>query len=217
MSKFTPLTDELHDYMVAHGARQDEVLRRVQEETAAMGDIAVMQIAPDQGAFMTLLARLIGAREAIELGTFTGYSAICIARGLAPGGRLIACELSEEYAEIAARNLERAGVADRVEIRIGPALETVRELPDREVLDLAFIDADKEAYPDYYEEVLARTRPGGLVVIDNVLASGRLLDPDEKSEQVEAIRRTNELVAGDERVDSAMVAIADGLMFARKR
>ena len=130
LSKFTPLTDELHGYMVAHGARQDEVLRRVQDQTAAMGDIAVMQIAPEQGAFLTLLAKLTGAREAIELGTFTGYSAICIARGLAPGGRLLACELSEEYAGIAAANLEAAGVADRVEIRIGPALDTVeRDCP----------------------------------------------------------------------------------------
>ena len=180
MSKFTPLTDELHGYMVDHGARQDEVLRRVQEETAAMGEIAVMQIAPDQGAFMTLLAKLVGAREAIELGTFTGYSAICIARGLAPGGRLIACELSEEYAEIAARNLEDAGVADRVEIRIGPALETLRALPEREPFDLAFIDADKASYPDYYEAVLARTRPGGLIVVDNVLAAGRVIEPDER-------------------------------------
>ena len=217
MSKFTPLTDELHEYMVAHGARQDDVLRRVQEETAAMGDIAVMQIAPDQGAFMTLLARLTGAREAIELGTFTGYSAICIARGLVPGGRLIACELSEEYAEVAAANIAAAGVADRVEIRIGPALDTLADIPENEVFDLGFIDADKENYPAYYEAVLARTKPGGLIVVDNVLAAGRVTDPDNDQEQVRAIRETNELIAADERVDSAMVAIADGLMLARKR
>ena len=217
MSKFTPLSDELHDYMVAHGARQDDVLRRVQEETAAMGDIAVMQIAPDQGAFMTLLAQLIGAREAIELGTFTGYSAICIARGLAPGGRLIACELSEEYAETAARNISDAGVADRVEIRIGPALDTLADIPENETFDLGFIDADKENYPAYYEAVLARTKPGGLIVVDNVLAAGRVVDPDNDQEQVLAIRETNDLIAADERVDSAMVAIADGLMLARKR
>ena len=217
MSKFTPLTDELHEYMVAHGARQDDVLRRVQEETAAMGDIAVMQIAPDQGAFMTLLARLTGAREAIELGTFTGYSAICIARGLVPGGRLIACELSEEYAEVAAASSAAAGVADRVEIRIGPALDTLADIPENEVFDLGFIDADKENYPAYYEAVLARTKPGGLIVVDNVLAAGRVTDPDNDQEQVRAIRETNELIAADERVDSAMVAIADGLMLARKR
>jgi caffeoyl-CoA O-methyltransferase len=217
LSKFTELSDELHDYMVAHGARQDDVLRRVQEQTAAMGDIAVMQIAPDQGAFLTLIAKLIGAREAIELGTFTGYSAICIARGLAPGGRLIACELSEEYAEIASGNLADAGVADRVEIRIGAALDTLEAIPVREVFDLAFIDADKESYPDYYEAVLARTRPGGLIIVDNVLAAGRVVDADNDQPQVEAIRATNDLIAADDRVDAAMVAIADGLMLARKR
>src|SRR5919109_695139 len=138
MSKYTALTDDLHAYLVEHGARQDEVLARVQAETEAMGDVAVMQIAPDQGAFMTVITRLIGAREAIELGTFTGYSAICIARGLDAGGRLVCCELSEEYAEIAARNFEAAGVAEKVEIRIGPALETIASLPERELFDLAF-------------------------------------------------------------------------------
>ena len=219
MSKFTPLTDELHDYLVAHGARQDDVLRRVQEETAAMGDIAVMQIAPDQGAFMTMLCKLIGAREAIELGTFTGYSAICIARGLAPGGRLIACELSEEYAETAARNFADAGVADRIEIRIGPALDTLRAIPEREVFDFGFIDANKDDYPEYYELVLARTRPGGLIVIDNVLGAGQVVgevDPT-RTDTVAAIKQVNETVTADERVDSAMIAVADGLMLARKR
>jgi predicted O-methyltransferase YrrM len=217
LSKFTPLTDELHDYMVEHGARQDDVLRRVQEETAAMGDISVMQIAPDQGALMTLLCRSIGASEAIELGTFTGYSAICIARGLAPGGRLIACELSEEFAEIAARNLEAAGVGDRVEIRIGPALETVRALPERELFDFAFIDADKPGYPDYYEELLPRLRGGGLIVVDNVLQGGDVVRDDADGDSVAAIRRLNDTITADDRVDTAMVAIADGLMFARKR
>ena len=220
MSKFTALNDELHAYVVAHGARQDDVLRRVQEETAAMGDIARMQIAPDQGAFMTLLCRIVGASEAIELGTFTGYSAICIARGLAPGGRLVACELSEEYAGIASRNLEAAGVGDRVEIRIGPAIETLRAMPERELFDLAFIDADKESYPDYYEEVLPRMRTGGVVLIDNVLAGGHVASGNPErgvTERIEAIRRTNDLVAADDRVDCAMIAIADGLMIARKR
>jgi caffeoyl-CoA O-methyltransferase len=217
VSKFTPLSDELHDYMVEHGARQDEVLRRVQAETAAMGEISVMQIAPDQGAFMTLLCRSIGASEAIELGTFTGYSAICIARGLAPGGRLIACELSEEYAEVAARNLDAAGVADRVEIRIGPAIETVRAMPERELFDFAFIDADKPGYPKYYEELLPRLRPGGLIVVDNVLQGGDVVRDDADGDSVVAIRAVNDTIAADERVDTAMVAIADGLMLARKR
>ena len=220
MSKFTALTEELHAYLVDHGARQDDVLRRVQEETAAMGDVAVMQIAPDQGAFMTLVCRMLGARETLELGTFTGYSAICIARGLAPGGRLIACELSEEYAEIAARNFEAAGVADRIEIRIGPAIETLRALPEREVFDFAFIDADKPSYPDYYEESLARLRPGGLIVLDNVLQAGAVLpgaDRGHYSDSVTTMRALNERIRDDERVDIAMVGIADGLTLARKR
>jgi caffeoyl-CoA O-methyltransferase len=217
VSKFTPLTDELHDYMVGHGARQDEVLARVQAKTAKMGDVAVMQIAPDQGAFMTLLCKAIGATDAIELGTFTGYSAICIARGLAPGGRLVACELSEEYAEIAARNLEEAGVAEKVEIRIGPALDTLRELPERELFDFGFIDADKTGYPAYYEELLPRMKPGGLIAVDNVLAAGAVVRDDAEGDSVAAIRALNDTIATDERVDSAMVAIADGLMLARKR
>ena len=127
MSKFTALDERLHAYMVEHGARQDDALRRVQEETAAMGAIAEMQIAPDQGAFMTLLTRAIGAREALEVGTFTGYSAICIARGLPAGGRLVCCELSEEFAKTAPRNFEAAGVAERIEIRVGPAADTIRD------------------------------------------------------------------------------------------
>jgi len=222
MSKFTPLSDELHEYIVAHGTRQDDVLRRIQEETAAMGDISVMQIAPDQGALITMLCRVLRAGEAIELGTFTGYSAICIARGLEPGGRLIACELSEEYAEIAARNFEAAGVADRIEIRIGPAADTLRDLPERELFDFAFIDADKTGYPDYYEQVLARTRPGGLIMVDNVLAAGRVLEDGENaddftSDSVAAIRRVNDLITADERVETVMLGVADGVMLARKR
>jgi caffeoyl-CoA O-methyltransferase len=221
MSKFTPIDDQLHAYLVEHGARQDDVLRRVQEQTEAMGDIAVMQIAPDQGAFMTVLARLMGARQALELGTFTGYSAICLARGLEPGGRLICCELSEEYAATAAGNFEAAGVADRIEIRIGPALDTLRAMPSDELFDIAFIDADKTGYPDYYEECLARMRPGGLIMLDNVLGAGRVLHPDElegdSAESVAAINEINARVRDDDRVDVAMVAIADGLTLARKR
>ena len=222
MSKFTSIDERLHRYLVEHGARQDDVLRRVEEETAAMGEISSMQIAPDQGAFMTLLARAIGAREALEVGTFTGYSAICIARGLAPGGRLLCCELSEEWAETAARNVEAAGVADRVEIRVGPAAETLADLPEREVFDLTFIDADKTGYPVYYEEALKRTRPGGLILLDNVLGGGSIASPDDEvpdgwRESVGALRQLNDELSGDERVDLAMLGIADGVTIARKR
>jgi caffeoyl-CoA O-methyltransferase len=222
VTKFTSVDERTHRYIVEHGARQDDVLRRVQEETAAMGQVSEMQIAPDQGAFMTLLTRASGAREALEIGTFTGYSAICIARGLEPGGRLLCCELSEEYAEIAARNIEDAGVADRVEIRVGPATDTLAALPDREVFDLTFIDADKTGYPVYYEEAIKRARPGGLILLDNVLAGGRIaVDDDEvpenRRDSVAALRQVNDTLAKDERVDVAMVAIADGLTIARKR
>jgi caffeoyl-CoA O-methyltransferase len=219
VSKFTPLTDELHDYLVAHGAREDELLRRLREETEEVaGDLAVMQIAPDQGALMGLLARALGARRALELGTFTGYSAICIARALPPDGTLVACDVSEEWTAIARRYFERAGVAERIDLRLAPAIETLRTLPDDEPFDLAFIDADKEGYPDYWEECVRLVRPGGLILIDNVLAAGRVLaPPGEREPQVEAIMRTNELVAADERVELAMTPVADGLTFALRR
>jgi caffeoyl-CoA O-methyltransferase len=215
--KFTQLDEPLYRYILEHGAREDEALAAVREETAAMGDIAVMQIAPEQGAFLTMLARLIGATEALELGTFTGYSAICIARGLAPAGRLVCCELSEEYAEIAARNLERAGVAGSVEIRIGRALETLSDMPRRELFDLVFIDADKETYPRYYEEVLPRLRAGGIAVLDNVLLRGRVLDPDPDDERARIVAELNRRIAADQRVDAVMLAVADGITLARKR
>jgi caffeoyl-CoA O-methyltransferase len=217
MSKFTVLTDELHDYVVANGAREDEVLARVREETAAMGDIAVMQIAPDQGALMTMLARITGARRALEVGTFTGYSAICIARGLADGGELVACELDPERAAIAERNIEAAGLADRVDLRVGPAAETLTELTGSELFDLAFIDADKTSYPAYYEAVLGLLRPGGLLILDNVLMDGRVLDPGEADDSAAVIARLNGEIASDPRVEIAMIAVADGLTLARKR
>ncbi len=217
VGKFTALTPELHDYLVAHGAREDEVLRRVREETAALGDIAVMQVAPDQGAFLTLLVRAIGARRALEVGTFTGYSAICIARGLPAEGELICCELDPERARTAGDNLAAAGLADRAEIRVGPAFETLAALPAEEAFDFAFIDADKEGYPAYYEEVLARLRPGGLVAIDNVLMWGSVLDPPDDAPGAQAIDALNRAIAVDERVDVAMLGVADGLTLARKR
>jgi caffeoyl-CoA O-methyltransferase len=217
VSKYTRLDDDLHAYLVEHGARQDQVLARVEEEAAAMGSLAAMQIAPDQGAFMEILTRAIGAKEALEIGTFTGYSAISIARGLAPAGRLLCLELSEEYAETAARNLEAAGVADRVEIITGPAGETLRKLPEREHFDLVFIDAEKTGYADYFEEALKRTRQGGLILLDNMLKDGRVLNPEPDDESTNAIVTLNKELARDERIDIAMVAIADGITIARKR
>jgi predicted O-methyltransferase YrrM len=200
------------------GSREDRALAQVREETAAMGAIAIMQIAPDQGALMRMLARLMGVRRAIEIGTFTGYSGICLARGLAPDGLLVACELSPEHGRLAARNFERAGVSDRIDLRIGPAAETLAELAGAggEPFDLAFIDADKTGYDGYYEACLELLRPGGLVILDNVLQAGQVLDP-QGDESAEAIDRLNAKVRDDERVEIAMIGVADGLTLARKR
>jgi caffeoyl-CoA O-methyltransferase len=219
MSKFTALTDELHSYAVEHGAREDDLLRRLREETdEAAGEMAVMQIAPDQGALMGLLARAIGARRALELGTFTGYSAICIARALPDDGTLVACDVSEEWTAIARRYFEEAGLAERIDLRIAPAAETLAALPGDEPFDFAFIDADKEGYPSYWEECVRLVRPGGLILVDNVLAAGRVLaDPAERPPQVDAIMAVNETIAADERVDVAMTTVADGLTIALRR
>jgi caffeoyl-CoA O-methyltransferase len=207
-------TEELLGYLTRWGARTDEVLDRVRAETAARPD-AAMQIAADQGALMELIVRLIGTMDALEVGTFTGYSAICIARGLADGGRLTCLELSEEFAAIAQRNLEAAGVADRVEIRVGPARESLEAIPAEPAFDFAFIDADKPGYPDYYELVLARMRPGGLMLLDNMLQGGRIVAPDTDSART--IDDLNRRIHGDERVDMAMTMAADGLTFVRVR
>ena len=216
MSKFTSLTEELHDYIVGHGAREDAALSQVREETAALGEIAVMQIAPDQGALMTMLTRILAAGRAIEVGTFTGYSAICIARGLSADGLLVACELDPERARTASQNFALAGVADRIELRVGPATETLADLAGAEPFDLAFIDADKPGYDGYYESCLELLRTGGLIVLDNVLQDGRVLDPSG-DESAEAIVRLNAKLAVDERVELAMVGVADGLTLALKR
>lgn len=211
------MTPALHRYVVQHGARQDEVLRRLAEETAALGSVAVMQIAPDQGALLTLLVRSIGARRAIEVGTFTGYSAISIARGLPDDGRLLCCDVSEEWTAVARRYFREADVERKIDLRIAPALETLRSVPSSDRFDFAFIDADKSSYSSYYEEILRRLRPGGLMAIDNVLWGGRVADPADQSETTVIMRALNERIAIDERVDLALVPIADGLTLIRKR
>jgi caffeoyl-CoA O-methyltransferase len=207
-------TEELLGYLTRWGARTDDVLDGVRAETAARPD-AAMQIAADQGALMELIVRLIGTMDALEVGTFTGYSAICIARGLADGGRLTCLELSEEFVAIAQRNLEAAGVADRVEIRVGPARESLEAIPAEPAFDFGFIDADKPGYPDYYELVLARMRPGGLMLLDNMLQGGRIVAPDTDSART--IDDLNRRIHGDDRVDMAMTMAADGLTFVRVR
>ena len=209
------LSPELHDYLVAHGTPPDAVQQALIRETRALGGISIMQVAPEQGAFLTLLARILDARRAVEVGTFTGYSALCLARGLADGGRLLCCDVSEEWTEIARRHWNEAGVADRIELRIAPALETLRALPSERTLDLSFIDADKQGYVDYYEELLARTRPGGVILVDNVLWAGAVIEADVTEPNTVAIRRFNDHVAGDARVEAVMLPIADGLTLAR--
>ncbi len=207
-------SDELIGYLARYGARTDEVLDRVREETAQM-PMAQMQVSADQGALIELLVRLVGAKDALEVGTFTGYSAICIARGLADGGRLLCLELDEERAAIAHRNLEDAGVGDRVEIRIGPAGESLEAMAATPTFDFAFIDADKAGYPEYYELVLARMRPGGLVLLDNMLQGGRVIT--QETDNARTIHALNERIHADERVDMAMTISADGLTFVRVR
>jgi caffeoyl-CoA O-methyltransferase len=207
-------TPEVIEYLARVGARTDDVLERVRAETSVMPS-AGMQVGADQGALMELLVRLIGAKEALEVGTFTGYSAICIARGLVDGGRLTCLELDPERAAIAQRNLEAAGVADRVEIRVGPAGESLEAMAATPTFDFAFIDADKGGYPEYYELVLARMRPGGLVLLDNMLQGGQVVAPEEENPRV--IDALNRKIHDDERVDVAMTISADGLTFVRVR
>jgi caffeoyl-CoA O-methyltransferase len=209
----TEVTQEVVDYLARH-AGHDEVLERVARETSELPR-AQMATTPDEAGLLTMLARLVGARRALELGTFTGYGAISIARGLAGEGRLTCLELDEDYAQTARRNLEDAGVADRVEVIVGPALESLRAMPAEPTFDYVFLDADKAGYPDYYEEIVPRLLPGGLLLIDNVLLGGSVTDPhDERERTMDAL---NDRVTGDERVDSVMVLVADGLTMARRR
>lgn len=211
------LSPEIHEYIVRHGTPPDAVQQALIEETRRLGGISIMQIAPEQGAFMTLLARLLGARRAIEVGTFTGYSALCLARGLADDGRLLCCDVSDEWTRIGRPYWEKAGVAHKIDLRIAPAAETLRALPEDPVIDLAFIDADKGGYPLYYEEILKRLRPGGLILVDNVLFMGTVVDPAVQNENVVAIRAFNDKVAADERVDRVMIPVGDGLTLLRRR
>lgn len=212
-----PLTAELYDYVVASSAPRDQVLASLAAETAAEFPAdAIMQIGPEQGTFMTLMTQLSGASRALEIGTFTGYSSICISRGLAPGGRLICCDVSAEWTAVARRYWDLAGVADRIELRLGPALETLRAMPAGEAFDLAFIDADKTGYTQYWDEVVPRVRPGGVILVDNTLSHGRVIDAAETSASVQAIRDFNTHASSDDRVTLVLLPIGDGLTLARR-
>ncbi len=213
-TKSIPLTAELHAYLVAHGVPPDEIMRDLIEETrAALPGDARMQVAPEQAAFLTFLTRLLGVRRAVEVGTFTGLSSLAIARGLAEGGRLTCFDISEEYTGVARRYWTRAGVDDRIDLRIGPAGDTLRELPYERHLDFAFIDADKTGYPVYWSELVPRMRPGGLIAVDNVLRDGRVIAPGNADDR--AIAAFNDEVLADVRVEAVMLPIADGLTLAR--
>ncbi len=211
------IDDVLNDYLVAHTTPADEVQRSLIETTQALGDISGMQIAVDQGNLLTLLVRIVGARRAVEVGTFTGYSALCLARALPDDGHLLCCDVSEEWTAIGREHWDRAGVGGKIELRIGPGADTLAALPAEPQFDLAFVDADKPSYVRYVDELVPRLRPGGLLLIDNVLWSGNVVDAEMSDDNTEAIRRCNDHVAAHPELESLILPIGDGLTLARKR
>ena len=213
------LTDSLYDYLLAVSLREPEVLRRLRDETGNLPE-SRMQIAPEQGQFMALLARLTGARRCIEVGVFTGYSSLVLALALPDDGRILACDVSDEWTSVARRYWAAAGVAHKIDLRLAPALETLGGLlaaGDAGSYDFVFLDADKENYLRYYELALELLRPGGLIVADNTLWSGRVVDPANDEATTVALRQFNEYLHRDERVDLSLVPVGDGLTLARKR
>ena len=213
------LDEKLHAYLLEVGVREHEVLRSLREETAGLPQ-SNMQIAPEEGSFLALLVRILGARKVLEVGTFTGYSSTAMALALPKDGRIICCDLSKEWTDVARRAWADAGVADRIDLRLGPALDTLEGLlaaGEEGRFDLAFIDADKANYGGYYEASVRLVRQGGVIAIDNVLWSGRVADPDVNDEDTQAIRALNDDIAADDRVDVAMLPLADGLTLARVR
>lgn len=212
------LSDALQHYVLEHSATDPIVADLISETRLVFSDVANLQIAPEQAPFFEVLTRALGVRTAIEVGTFTGLSSLAVARNLAPGGSLICCDVSEDYTAIARKYWERAGVADRVDLRIGPAVDTLRALPADASFDLAFIDADKVGYPAYWAEIVPRMRAGGVILVDNVLRGGRVVgDASTRSADDEAMLAFNDMVMGDDRVTVAMLPIADGITFAVKK
>ena len=213
------LSDQLYDYYLAKTLREPPVLARLRAETAGMAS-GSMQISPEQGQFMALLIELMGARRTLEVGTFTGYSTLAVALALPPEGRVVACDISADYTDVGRRYWAEAGVAEKIDLRLGPALETLDALLDQGAagsFDFMFIDADKENYLNYYERGLSLLRAGGLMAVDNVLWGGRVADPAQDSEETRGIRALNEALHADARVSLSMVPIGDGLSLARKR
>ena len=215
--KFIPLTPKLYEYAVAHGHNGDPVRAELAVETTKLGRVSGMQIAAEQGTLMGILAAAIGARSAVEVGTFTGYSALCVARALPADGKLLCCDVNEEWTSVGRRYWERAGVANKITLKLAPAAETLKALPASHTFDFAFIDADKTNYATYYEEILKRMRPGGLILLDNVLWSGRIMDESVQDTDTQALRKINDFIAQDTRVEAVMLAVADGLTIVRKK
>ncbi len=217
VNKFLSLDRPLYDYVVAHGHNADPLLRELAEENSKFGPLSSMQIAPEQGTMMGLLVRAIGARSAIEVGTFTGYSSICVARALPEDGRMLCLDVSEEWTAIARRYWERAGLTGKITLKLGPAADTLRAMPASETFDFAFIDADKENYSVYYEEILKRLRRDGLILVDNVLWNGQVVNESDQTSSTRAIREFNDFVLKDQRVEAVLVPVADGITIARKK
>jgi caffeoyl-CoA O-methyltransferase len=212
------LSDELAEYVEAHSAQPDQVLRDLAAETASrFGEASGMQIGAEQGAFMTMLGRMIGAQRAVEVGTFTGYSAICITRGLTANGTLLCCDVSEEWTSLARDYWKRAGLADRIELQLAPAAQTLRALPSGTTFDLAFIDADKTGYIEYWDLIVPMIRQNGLIIVDNTLSHGRVVDKANTDANVEGIRRFNDHALADDRTEIVLLPIGDGVSLARKR
>jgi caffeoyl-CoA O-methyltransferase len=215
--KFVTLNPKLYDYLVAHGHNDDPIRAELVAETAKLGMISGMQIATEQGTFMGILVAAIEARSAVEVGTFTGYSALCVARALPADGKLLCCDVNEEWTSIGRRYWERAGVANKITLKLAPAADTLKSLPASHSLDFAFIDADKSNYATYYEEILKRTRPNGLILFDNVLWGGSIIDEARQDADTQALRKLNDFLAKDTRVEAVMLGIADGLTIVRKK
>jgi predicted O-methyltransferase YrrM len=218
MSTSIGLDDTLRAYLISDGMREHPVLTRLREETQRM-QRASMQVAPEEGALLAMLVRLLDARRVLEIGTFTGYSSTAMALAMGEGGRIVCCDLSTDWTDIARQAWTDAGVADRVDLRIGPAVETMDALLDEGAesgFDLAFIDADKPSYDAYYEGCLRLVRTGGVIAIDNTLWSGRVADPSVHDESTDAIRALNAKIAADERVEPVIVPVGDGLTLARR-
>jgi len=215
--KFTRLDSGLYDYLLTHCTPPDALALELTRETQALGDVAIMQIAHDQAALLAMLARISRATRAVEIGTFTGYSSLAVARALPEGGELLCCDREPRWTSIAERYWQRAGVADKITLRLGDALDTLTALPADQRFDFAFIDADKQRYLDYYEAILGRMEAGGLITADNVLWMGAVADPERGDPSTTAIRDFNDRLAADARVDVVIVPVGDGLTVARKR